>query len=110
MKNSTSMSLFFIRRFTMKPAIPLTFCVLLLLVVLAFTQSTTSPVFPSPGKTSMSKENQNALGMEAAAQVYKTMPVLSDDSPESQYIRQLGQKLVDTIPRENSWPFAFHVI
>jgi Zn-dependent protease with chaperone function len=69
-----------------------------------------APVFPNPGKTSMSRQEQTSLGMEAAAQVYQQMPVLPDDSPESQYIRQLGQKLVATIPPENSWPFEFHVI
>jgi len=79
------------------------------LTVQALAQSTT-PLFPNPGKTSMSKQDQHALGMEAAAQVYQQMPVLPDTSPESQYIRQLGQKLVATIPQENSWPFEFHVI
>src|SRR5499433_4157817 len=38
------------------------------------------------------------------------MPVLPDSSPETQYIRQLGQKLVATIPPQNSWPFEFHVV
>ena len=69
-----------------------------------------SPVFPNPGKTSMSRQNQHALGMEVAAQIYQQMPVLPDNSPESQYVRQLGQKLVATIPQENSWPFEFHVV
>src|SRR4029078_9770681 len=27
-----------------------------------------------------------------------------------QYVRQLGQKLVATIPKENTWPFEFHVV
>jgi hypothetical protein len=58
----------------------------------------------------MSKQEQSALGMEAAAQVFQQMPVLPDTSPESQYIRQLGQKLVATIPQEYSWPFEFHTI
>jgi hypothetical protein len=48
--------------------------------------------------------------MEVAAQVYQQMPVLPDNSPESLYVRQLGQKLVDTIPQQYSWPFDFHVI
>jgi beta-barrel assembly-enhancing protease len=69
-----------------------------------------APTFPNPGKTSMSKENQHALGMEAAAQAYQQMPILPDSSPESQYVRQLGQKLVATIPQEYSWPFEFHVV
>jgi Zn-dependent protease with chaperone function len=69
-----------------------------------------APVFPDPGKTSMSRENQQALGMKVAGEVYQQMPVLPDSSPESQYIRQLGQKLVATIPQEYSWPFDFHVV
>ena len=58
----------------------------------------------------MSKDNQHAMGLEVAAQVYQQMPVLPDNSPESQYVRQLGQKLVATIPQQYSWPFEFHVI
>jgi predicted Zn-dependent protease len=58
----------------------------------------------------MTKQNQSALGMEVAAQIYQQMPVLPDESMESQYVRQLGQKLVATIPPENSWPFEFHVV
>lgn len=68
------------------------------------------PVFPDPGHPSMSRENQQALGMEAAAQVYQQMPVLPDSSPETKYVRQLGQKLVATIPPQYSWPFEFHVV
>src|SRR6185295_20185625 len=43
-------------------------------------------------------------------QVFQQMPVLPDYSEESQYIRQLGKKLMATIPEEYSWPFEFHVI
>jgi Zn-dependent protease with chaperone function len=71
---------------------------------------TVAPTFPNPGKTSMSREQQHALGMQAAAQVFQQMPVLPDDSPEALYVRQLGQKLVATIPEQNSWPFEFHVV
>jgi Zn-dependent protease with chaperone function len=80
-----------------------------LLATQAWAQSA-GPTFPNPGKTSMSKENQQALGMEVAGQVYQQMPVLPDNSPETQYVRQLGQKLVATIPQEYSWPFEFHVV
>ena len=83
------------------------------LVLLLATQvwaQTAGPTFPNPGKTGMSREDQQALGMEVAAQVYQQMPVLPDNSPETQYVRQLGQKLVATIPAEYSWPFEFHVI
>ena len=83
--------------------------VLLSLTAAALGQ-TAGPVFPDPGKTSMSKEKQQALGMEVTAQVYQQMPVLPDNSPETQYVRQIGKKLVGTIPSEYGWPFEFHVI
>ena len=68
------------------------------------------PVFPNPGKVGMSREQQRQLGLQVAAQVYKQMPVLPDTSEETKYIRQLGEKLVATIPSEYSWPFEFHVV
>jgi Zn-dependent protease with chaperone function len=68
------------------------------------------PQFPNPGKTGMSREEQHALGLQAAAQVYKQMPVLPDSSPETQYIQRLGKKLMATIPPEYSWPFEFHAV
>src|SRR6516162_1144210 len=81
----------------------------LLLATQAYTE-TAGPEFPNPGNAHMSREQQRALGLKAAAQVYQQMPVLPDSSPETQYIRQLGEKLVATIPPENSWPFEFHVV
>src|SRR5215469_6110957 len=80
-----------------------------LLAGLAHAQ-TAGPEFPNPGNAHMSRENQRALGLQAAAQVYQQMPVLPDNSPETQYIRQLGNKLVATIPPQYSWPFEFHVV
>lgn len=81
----------------------------LLLAMQAYSQ-TASPQFPNPGNPHMSRDQQRALGLQAAAQVYQQMPVLPDTSPETQYIRQLGTKLVSTIPNEYSWPFEFHVV
>src|SRR5215468_10459913 len=84
------------------------FCLALwALATQAYPQSA-NPEFPNPGNAHMSRDNQRALGLQAAAQVYQQMPVLPDTSPETQYIRQLGQKLVATIPSQNSWPFEFH--
>src|SRR6516225_4743831 len=71
---------------------------------------TEAPTFPNPGKTSMSRDQQHALGMQTAAQIFQQMLVLPDDSPESLYVRQLGQKLVATIPEQYSWPFEVHVV
>ena len=67
------------------------------------------PTFPDPGHT-MSRDQQIQLGLQSASEVYKQMPVLPDTSPETQYVRQLGKRLVATIPPEHSWPFEFHVL
>src|SRR5512135_453020 len=68
------------------------------------------PVLPDPGKTGMSREQQEKLGLQAAGEVYKQMPVLPDSSPVTQYVQQLGQKLTRVIPPDRSWPYQFHVI
>jgi beta-barrel assembly-enhancing protease len=87
----------------------LLWAILLLFAKQAYPQGA-SPQFPDPGHPHMSREEQRNLGLQAAAQVYQQMPVLPDDSPETRYIRQLGQRLVATIPPQYSWPFDFHVV
>jgi Zn-dependent protease with chaperone function len=72
--------------------------------------ATGSPELPDPGRTSISKEQQEQLGMQAAAEVYKQMPVLPDASPETQYVRKIGQRLVSVIPQQYNWPYEFHVV
>ena len=57
-----------------------------------------APELPNPGHTGMGRQQQIQLGYQSAAQVYQQMPVLPDNSPETQYVRQLGAKLVATIP------------
>ena len=84
-------------------------CLIMFLTTPAYAQ-TAGPEFPNPGNPHMSRDDQRKLGLQAAAQVYQQMPVLPDNSPETQFIRQLGQKLVATIPSEHSWPFEFHVV
>ena len=81
----------------------------LLLAAQAYPQFS-NPEFPDPGKPGMSREEQRKIGLQAAAQVYQQMPVLPDSSAETKYVRQLGEKLVATIPPEYSWPFEFHVV
>jgi hypothetical protein len=81
-----------------------------ILLVAQLSAVTGGPEFPDPGHPGMSRDQQRQLGLQAAAQVYQQMPVLPDTSPETQYIRQLGNKLVATIPAQYSWPFEFHVI
>ena len=68
------------------------------------------PDLPDPGSAGMTREQQIQLGAQAASQVYKQMPVLPDSSAVTQYVQQLGAKLVQQIPQEYTWPYQFHVI
>ncbi len=86
-------------------------------VILALALSTTElwsavsgPTLPNPGDTGISKAQQEQLGQKAMAQVYQQMPVLPDSSPVTQYVQQLGRRLVSVIPQQYSWPYQFHVI
>jgi len=82
----------------------------LLIAVPAWTATPAAPQLPDPGSVGISREQQEQLGKQAMAEVYKQMPVLSDSSPQTRYIRQVGEKLAGVIPSEHSWPFEFHVI
>jgi predicted Zn-dependent protease len=89
--------------------------VLSLLLVLTFSATEMlaaipTPQLPYPGDTGVSKEQQEQIGRQAMGEVYKQMPVLPDSSPETQYVRELGRKLVAQIPSQYSWPYEFHVI
>ena len=72
--------------------------------------ATTGPELPDPGTTSITRDQQIQLGRQAAAEVYKQMPVLPDSSALTQYVRRVGERLVAQIPQEYSWPYEFHVI
>jgi predicted Zn-dependent protease len=68
------------------------------------------PQMPDPGKASLSRQEQEQLGLKTAAEVYKQMPVLPDSSPITQYVQKLGKKLEGVIPPDRSWPYQFHVV
>ncbi len=53
------------------------------------------PQLPDPGSPSgITKQGQEHAGLQAMAEVYQQMPVLPDSSPVTQYVQQLGRKLV----------------
>ncbi len=89
------------------PAAGLALC--LILTHLCLAQGYT-PTLPDPGSTSLTPKQQQQLGFKAAKQVYQQMPVLPDSSPETQYVRKIGERLVAVIPKEHSWPYQFHVV
>ncbi|HEV2964296.1 MAG TPA: M48 family metalloprotease [Candidatus Angelobacter sp.] len=68
------------------------------------------PQLPDPGSAGMTREQQEQVGLQAMAEVYKQMPVLPDSHPLNQYVQRLGRRLVTVIPSDYSWPYQFHVI
>jgi Zn-dependent protease with chaperone function len=70
-----------------------------------------APELPNPGSVAgISRDEQIQAGQQAAAEVYKQMPVLPDSNPVTQYVQQLGRKLVAQVPQQYSWPYQFHVV
>jgi beta-barrel assembly-enhancing protease len=93
------------------PSRILALCLALLIAFPAWSaKSVVAPQLPDPGHPSMSRQKQEQLGLQTAAEVYKQMPVLPDSSPVTQYVQRLGKKLVTVIPPQHSWPYQFHVI
>jgi len=68
------------------------------------------PVLPQPGDTGISRDEQIQVGHKAMGQVYQQLPVLPDSNPVTQYVQQLGKRLAQSIPQQQSWPYEFHVI
>lgn len=64
---------------------------------------------PPPCKNAFTVEQEQQEGAKVAAEVFKEMPVLPDSSPISQYVRQIGDRLVAVTPGYR-WPFNFHVV
>lgn len=64
---------------------------------------------PPPCKNAFTPDREIAEGKKAAAQVYKEMPVLPESNPVTQYVQQLGAKLVQFAPGY-AWPYSFHVV
>jgi len=81
----------------------------LLLVVAVTLPAHARFVQPAPCKNAFTPDREIAEGKKAAAQVYKEMPVLPDSSPVTQYVQQLGAKLVQFAPGYQ-WPYSFHVV
>ena len=81
----------------------------LLCVLLSAPELLYSRVQPTSGSDMFTIDQEIQVGKEAAAQTNKQYPVLPDSSPVTQYIQQLGRKLVQVAPGE-SWPYSFHVV
>jgi Zn-dependent protease with chaperone function len=64
---------------------------------------------PTSGSDMFTVEQEIQAGQEAAAQTNKQYPILPDSNPVTQYVQQLGRKLVQYAPGEK-WPYSFHVV
>ncbi|HET9180447.1 MAG TPA: M48 family metallopeptidase [Terriglobia bacterium] len=71
---------------------------------------TGAPELPNPGEVSISKQEQEKLGLKVAGEVYQQMPILPDSDPVTQYVQQLGGRLQAVIPKQYDWPYQFHVV
>src|SRR5512146_1484854 len=68
-----------------------------------------TPELLNPGQVSLTREQQQQLGLKAMGEVYQQMPVLPDSSPVTKYVQELGRKLDQVIPSQYNWPYQFHV-
>src|SRR3954452_24410592 len=61
-----------------------------------------------------SPQQDEEVGKQAAAQVYKTMPVLPENDPLTKYLQKIGNDLASHANANaingEKWPFTFHVI
>jgi beta-barrel assembly-enhancing protease len=70
---------------------------------------TTGRLQPDIDQGGVSPEEEIKVGRQAAQQVAQQMPVLPDNNPVTQYVKQLGQKLAAKAPGYK-YPYNFHVI
>src|SRR5207245_7920388 len=68
------------------------------------------PQLPDPGTVPVSKQQQEQLGLKAMCEVYQQMPLLLESNPVTQYVQQLGKRLVQVIPQQNAWHYQCRVI
>jgi len=82
---------------------------LLLCSLLCAPEFLVARVQPTSGSNMFTVEQEIQAGQQAAAQTNRQYPVLPDSSPVTQYIQQLGRRLVQYAPGEK-WPYQFHVV
>ena len=82
---------------------------LLLCLLLSAPEALLARVQPTSGSNMFTVEQEIQAGQEAVAQTNRQYPVLPDSNPVTQYIQQLGRRLVQSAPGEK-WPYQFHVV
>ncbi len=64
---------------------------------------------PSSSSDYFTRDQEIQIGQQTAAEASKKLPLLPDSDPITQYVQQLGAKLVAHAPGEK-WPYSFHVV
>ena len=82
---------------------------LLLCLLLSAPEALLARVQPTSGSNMFTVEQEIQAGKEAVAQTNRQYPVLPDSNPVTQYIQQLGRRLVQYAPGDK-WPYEFHVV
>jgi Zn-dependent protease with chaperone function len=82
---------------------------IVLAVCLATPQLLDARVTPTHGFDLFSAQEEVQAGQQAAAQIPRQLPLLSDSNPITQYVQHLGHELAAHAPGEK-WPYTFHVV
>src|SRR5437764_12812851 len=87
---------------------------LALVMLLAAPQAMWARFNPPRHYDMYSPEQDVQVGQQAAAQVYKTMPVLPENDPLTKYLQKIGHDLAAHANANpingQKWPFTCHVI
>ena len=87
---------------------------LTLVILVAAPQAMWARFNPPHHYNMYSPEQDVQVGQQAAAQVYKTMPVLPENDPLTKYLQRIGNDLASHANANpingQKWPFSFHVI
>ncbi len=91
--------------------VPLTAAILAaVLTATALWAAVAGVTFPPPHSTIfMSRDQDVALGQQAAQQARQQYPLVADSDPVAQYVRRLGQSLVQYVP-EPRFEYQFHLV
>jgi beta-barrel assembly-enhancing protease len=82
---------------------------LLLAIAMAAPQILEARFKPSSSYDIVPRDQEIQIGQQTAAEASKKLPILPDSDPITQYVRQLGAKLVVHAPGDK-WPYSFHVV
>src|SRR5437016_12865721 len=83
----------------------ITALLLVALVALPLPAATPGVTFPQPhSSVFMSRDQDVQLGQQAAQQARQQYPVIADSDPIAQYVRRLGQSMVQYVP-EPRFPY-----